>query len=89
MTDLEREVAEERAAQGLPPRVRDPVVLQRVARLVHAPIPTSTSSAELVVVPEHPRPRNDSAPDAALPGPGATSEQGDAHDKAYATTKTP
>lgn len=34
VTDVEREVADERAAQGLPPRITDPLVLRRVAALV-------------------------------------------------------
>ena len=87
MIDMEREVAEERAAQGLPPRVRDPLILRRVAALVHAPTYPSTSSAAAVDA-GHPEPRNDGAPGAALSVPGTSSELGVARDAAYLTTAT-
>ena len=44
VTDLEREVVEERRAQGLPPRITNPVILRRVASLITAPTPISTNS---------------------------------------------
>jgi len=44
VTDLKREVVEERRVQGLPPRITDPLVLRRVASLITAPTPMSTSS---------------------------------------------
>ena len=44
VTDLEREVVEERRAQGLPPRIINPLILRRVASLITAPTPMSTNS---------------------------------------------
>jgi hypothetical protein len=44
VTDLEREVVEERRAQGLPPRITNPLILRRVASLITAPTPMSTNS---------------------------------------------
>jgi hypothetical protein len=79
VTDAEREVAEERAQQGLPPRVTDPLILRRVASLVTAPTPTSTTAREaapgLVAESIEPPGTREARSCGVEPPPGASNEQ--------------